>query len=102
MTRVNPNFEFILLENTVYKIKPTAITNINPIIHIKGTGSVDINTSTLEPVDANDFSLNTEDTDLLGFYNLNSVPNFIRITPNGAGTRSIVIKGITAPEVITF
>lgn len=102
MTTVNQKYEYELTLGTVYRIIPTAISNITPVIHIKGIGSVDLKSSTLLPADANDLTLNTEDTELLGFYTLNALPNFIKIEDNVAGAKTIVLKGIQEPEIVTF
>jgi len=102
MTTINEKYEFELTEDVVYRVKPTSIANIPLTIHVKGTGSIDILASTLEPADANDLTLNSEDTDLLGYFNFNSLPNFIKVTQNQAGSRTVVLKGTQEPEVVTF
>ncbi len=105
MTILNPDYEFQIEEGVVYKIAPTNIFNVAPLIHITGTGTVDLHGSIQTPTATDDpiLTLEASDTNIFGFYQFNeTMPNYIILQPNQSGSRVITLKGFAPPIPLTF
>ena len=101
MSFIHPKSEFVLEENKVYLIRPIDSSNPPKSIHITGTGTVDLRGCIETPTSLNDpiLTLDSDDSDLFGFYTMSEI-NYIKLVPNQAGTRKIILSGFKQPEII--
>jgi hypothetical protein len=103
MTRPNPNYEFIIEEGKVYRIRAYFGFNVKPAIQITGTGTVTIKGSILTPSSINDPILTTSDADtnITGFKQfLDALPNYLKVEESAVGTRVVTLSGFSQPELI--
>lgn len=100
----NPQFEFVVEENKVYKIIPSRVAR-GRFLQVTGTGTVDILGSIHQPDSLDDEVMTSgqNDTDFTGFRTFKHlVPNYIKFVQNQAGSRVITLSGFYEPQEITF
>ena len=100
MAGLNTGWEQIITEGIIYLIKRETgnYESIKPMLHIKGTGSVDILGSQEEPAGEGDMTLNTTDTNIVaGYKAFEVIPNYLLVRSNQAGSRTVILTGFVVP-----
>ena len=102
MAGLNPFWEQILIEGTIYEIQRSSnnFESRVPMIHIRGTGSIDVLGAQETPASVADMTLQTTDENVPeGYKAFDVIPRYLLVRANQAGTRTIVLSGFVVPAL---